>query len=371
MSIFCLFAFSGVLLVVLIDVLAYTLLLQYKDRPPARPKSWPKVAVLIAARNEASTLPRCFAALEKLDYPADKLTVWIGNDASEDDTLSVAMEAVSGRANWHVLDVKEQWGRARGKANVLAQLTQGARNAADYYFVTDADVAVSSGWIKCILRFFRPGVGLLSGTSVVEGRSPFARLQAFDWALAMGLAKAFTYVPRFGQTLTAIGNNMAIERKAYEAVGGYENIPFSITEDYELHRQLKKKGYESLHISLEQVKARNLPVKDWGRLLHQRKRWMSGALQLPKTMVAILFVQALFFPSILIILFWNPFWGTSLLLLKLLAQGKLVRKMLFRLGETAPFPFLGYELYSFLLSMSLLLFYFLPIPVYWKGRPYR
>lgn len=369
MILLCTLALFAVGLLVGMNLLTAALL-HRKEEAGTAPADWPPVAVLLAVRNEEHALGRCLRALEQLDYPAEKLQVWIGNDASTDRTKAVAEAFCRGRPGWQVCDIQQPRGQPRGKANVLAQLARQAAPFARYYFITDADVAVVPAWIKGLLRYRAPGVGIVNGTSVVEGRGRQAQRQRYDWALALALAKAYTYLPLIGEPFTAIGNNMMVSREAYEAVGGYETIPFSLTEDYELHRQLKKKGYRSLHIASPEVKAFTTPTIGLSALLHQRKRWMSGAMQLPLPMVTVLFVQALFFPAILLVLWCFPLWGGLLLLAKLLAQALLVRKMLHRLKEAAGFPFLGYELYSLLLSMSLLLFYLLPVPVKWKGRRY-
>lgn len=370
MMLLCILALCAVGMLFGMNLLAAALLHGGKEAPGAAPADWPPVAVLLAARNEEHTLGRCLRALEQLDYPVEKLQVWIGNDASTDQTKAVADAFCRGRPGWQVCDIKEEWGQAKGKANVLAQLAKQAAPFARYYFITDADVAVVPAWIKGLLRCRAPGVGIVNGTSVVEGAGRQAKRQRYDWALALGLAKAYTYLPLIGEPFTAIGNNMMVSKEAYEAVGGYETIPFSLTEDYELHRQLKKKGYRSLHIASPEAKAFTTPTIGQLALLHQRKRWMSGAMQLPLPMVTVLFMQALFFPSILLVVWCFPLWGSLLLLAKLLAQALLIRTMLHRLKEPAGFPFLGYELYSFLLSISLLVFYFLPVPVQWKGRRY-
>lgn len=370
MMLLCALGVFAALLLILLNLLATGLLHWGSDQPRPESEEWPAVAVLLAARNEEHTLGRCLEALSRLEYPADKLQVWIGNDASTDATRAVAERFCTGRVGWEVCDIVEEWGQARGKANVLAQLARKAASFADYYFITDADIAVNTGWLKGLLRHKRPGIGIVNGTTVVEGDRGAARQQRYDWALAMGLVKAYTYLPRIGETFSAIGNNMLVSKEAYEAVGGYEKIPFSITEDYELHRQLEKKGYKSLHICSPEVKALTLPVRGWYPLLHQRKRWMSGAMQLPLPMVGILFVQALFFPAILLVFYLAPIWGAVLLLAKVLSQAFLIRKMLHRMDEAAGFAFLAYELYSFVLSMSLVMFYFLPVPVKWKGRKY-
>lgn len=357
-------------LVVLINIIACYIIRTAKDEPARSIQSWPRVAVLIAARNEASNLPRCFQALEQLDYPAAKLSIWIGNDDSSDQTLHIAKAWCGAHANRQVIDIRQNIGHARGKANVLAQLARHAAPRADYFFITDADVVVNPGWIRQLLGHFKPGTGIVNGTTVVEGSEKEAQLQRYDWAFGLGLAKAFSELPAVGKTLTAIGNNMAVSREAYEAVGGYESIPFSITEDYELHHQLNMIGYKSVQIACPGVKARTLPARGWRELLHQRRRWMHGAMQLPLPMVAILVLQALFFPAILVILFWNPWWGLGILLAKLLSQALLIRFMLQRLDEPPAFPLAGYEIYSMLLNMSMIFFYFMPIPLRWKGRNY-
>lgn len=370
MMILCALGFSASLLLIFINLLAGALLKWGEDRPGPEPEEWPAVAVLLAARNEEHAIERCLRALEKLDYPKDKLQVWIGNDASTDATKAVAAAYCKGKRGWEVCDIQEQWGQARGKANVLAQLARKAAPFAEYYFITDADVAVNPGWLKGLLLHVKPGIGIVNGTTVVAGEKGAAGRQRFDWGLAMGLVKAYTYLPFIGTTLSAIGNNMLVRREGYESVGGYENIPFSITEDYELHRQMQKQGYKSLHIARPEVKAHTTAIAGQFPLLHQRKRWMSGAMQLPWPMVAILFIQALFLPAILLVLYCSPLWGLLLFLAKLLSQTLLIRQMLHRLQEPAGFPFLGYELYSLTLSLSLVLFYFLPVPIEWKGRKY-
>lgn len=370
----CLFFLLVAALPVMINLYATYLLKTGKEEPATKTPHWPAVAVLIAARNEAHNLPRCLHALEQLNYPADKLSIWIGNDQSSDQTMQIARAWTSHQKNRHAIDIRENIGKARGKANVLAQLARHAASEADFYFITDADMVVNPAWIKQMLLYFRPGIGIVNGTSVVAeggaGKGINARMQRFDWALGLGLAKAYTYFPYIGETLTAIGNNMAVRRQAYEAIGGYENIPFSVTEDYELHRQLKRIGYGSLQVACPEVKAFTQPAKNWKELLHQRKRWMRGAMQLPPGMVAILFIQALFFPAILVALFCYPFWAVGILLAKLLSQTFLIRSMLQRVEEPPAFPFAGFEVYSLLLNMSLIFFYFMPLPLHWKGRTY-
>jgi cellulose synthase/poly-beta-1,6-N-acetylglucosamine synthase-like glycosyltransferase len=81
--------------------------------------------------------------------------------------------------------------------------------------------------------------------------------------------------------VSTMGNNMLVTRAAYEATGGYENMPFSVTEDVQLLKAAIKKGFRSCNIFHPGVLALSAPALTWRELLHQRKRWMQGIWHLP------------------------------------------------------------------------------------------
>ncbi|WP_017732901.1 glycosyltransferase family 2 protein [Nafulsella turpanensis] len=371
MSLLYSIALAAILLLLGVKLAACWLLRTSREAEASAMEQWPPVAVLLAVRNEAPRLSRCLNALSALDYPAEKLQVWIGNDASEDETKAVAGAFCQGRAGWRVLDIEEDWGQAKGKANVLAQLAHAAGEEPEFFFITDADVAVSASWIKSMLGHFTPEVAIVSGTCIVEGRHFFARMQRFDWALNQGLAKAYSLLRGAKKTLTVFGNNMAVRKEAYRKVGGFASIPFSVTEDFELHRQLSRLGYRSLHTLDPTAKSHTLPIERWKNLLHQRRRWMEGALQLPWFMVTILFVQALFFPAVLLLLFVSPLLGVGVWIAKVWLQRLVVRQFFSRIQEPSSLPFFGFEIYLLFLGLNLLVFYLLPFSFSWKGRRYR
>lgn len=338
------------------------------DSPP--PEPWPAIAILLAVRNEAHNLTRCLHSIAALDYPSEKLRVLIGNDDSEDETMAVATSFSRSRPNWEVLDIKEEWGQAKGKANVLAQLAAAAGEEPEFYFTTDADIAVSPTWVKSMLRYFSSGTGIVSGTTVVEGHNFLARMQRYDMASGTGMAKAFSYLPVVGRTVAVMGNNMAVRAEAYRKVGGYETVPFSVTEDFALNREITKAGYRSRIILEPTVKVFTLPAENWKCLLYQRRRWMEGAMQLPWWMILLLVVQALFFPLVFLLMLENIMAALLLWLVKVVLQGLLIRQVFLRIQEASRLPLWSFEGYSILLGLSLLLFYLLPLRVKWKGRKY-
>jgi hypothetical protein len=90
-------------------------------------------------------------------------------------------------------------------------------------------------------------------------------------------------------------------------------------------------------------------------------------------MVFLLFLQAFYFPAIVVVLWLQPFWGLLLVLLKLYLQHQLAKTVIHhRLQKPyRPGLWLLYELYSLVLSLVLIVFYFLPLKINWKDRRYR
>ena len=358
--------------VLIIDLWAWLVIAVKRDDYVPLQEPLPEVAILLPVRNEEEYLPACLQSLLGLDYPPEKLHILVGNDGSTDRTLSLAEEWSRQHSQISVINVHENFGLARGKANVLAQLARQCPAHIDCLLMTDADIRPHPQWVRRMLSALQPGVGVVNGTTAVCGNGWWARWQQTDWAVALGLAKAYTYLPLLGKTMTAIGNNMLISREAYRATGGYENIPFSITEDYELMRQVCRRGYKAVQLMDKASSACTEPVHSVRTLLHQRKRWMTGAMRLPLPMIFLLFMQALFFPAIVVVLWLQPIVGLGSLLLKVSLQWGLAWQVLLRLGiKKMPAAGFLYELYAFILNLTLIVFYFLPLKIRWKDRSYQ
>ncbi|MFA0963037.1 glycosyltransferase [Roseivirga sp. BDSF3-8] len=329
-------------------------------------ESLPVVAVLVAARNEEDTLPRCLDALLNLDYPRDKLRIWVGDDNSTDNTALILRKYAQKHPQIRKVFVTERIGNSYGKANVLAHL--GREASADYFFFTDADTAVPSGWIKAMLPYFQDQTGMTVGTTLVQETSLCGALQCTDWALAQAMLKVVsdTFEP-----VTGMGNNMAMPVKVYREVGGFERLPPSIVEDFEMFRAVKKKGYAVEQLVLPAVTAETLPVSRISTLLHQRKRWMVGAGKIHWFLRILLVIQAAYYPALVTLLIANPIEGIFVACSKTVLQAEFIRRFLSRVERKSNIiSLLTFEFYSATLSLVLIFFYFLPIKIRWKNRTY-
>ena len=351
---------GAISMVLLVDFL---LIILWKPKShKATKETPPMVSVLIAARNEEHTIQRCLDATLQVNYPSDKLEILVGNDGSTDATYTLAHAYAEKYPQIKVLNITETKGLARGKANVLAHLASMAQG--DYYFITDADTAVPSTWIHAMLEGFGSNTAIVTGVTGIQ----HSYLQNTDWLFALGMVKVITDL---NQPVTSMGNNMAITKEAYLSVGGYENIPFSITEDFELFKQVRKMGSHVEQLFNTGVLAYSLPASSVHQILNQRKRWMKGAVQLPLSIVALLFFQALYFPGIVTLAIFQ--WKAALLLmiLKIILQSLFILRVKATLRmETNPLKLAFYEVYSFLLSVSSSIFFLLPVKTVWKGRKY-
>lgn len=337
------------------------------DEKKAKKEDWPMVSVLVAARNEESHINDCLASLARLDYPADRIEFLIGNDQSEDRTAELIQSFCSKDSRFKLLQIESELGSARKKANVLAQLAHIAQG--DYFFITDADIEVPDTWIVSMLPQFTPELGCVSATTVISGKSYFARMQHLDWLYFMGILFAFD---RVGLGATAVGNNMAVRKEAYWATGGYENLPFSITEDFLLYKAIKQAGWKAIHLCEAANTNVSEPAPDWSTLMQQRKRWLTGGQGLPWYWKLLLVVFGSFQPFLILGLIFIPeitvyFWFT-----RFLVQSFALSILSILTGQKNSFlRFVQYELYSIVLSLFTPVYFLLPGKKIWKGRDFE
>ena len=331
---------------------------------------FPKITIWIAARNEENNILNCLRAIEKLNYPIESLQVLIGNDQSTDNTALLIKDFILEKPHFQLIDIQKVINNQRGKANVLANLYEYALG--DYFLICDADVTVNTEWVNGMIANFEKDatIGHQVGITSIKGEAMWHHFQSIDWLHALTLLKiaADLKIP-----LTGLGNNSAITRKAYEATGGYAKIPFSITEDFALFHEVVQKKFGFKNSINNKVFNQTLPINSIKEFLHQRKRWMVGALQCPWWVVFLLFFQALFLPFLIfvgIVFSWKM--AGILWLIKWLNQTITVLPTIIKLKEFHLIKYLLlYEFYANWWQMTMIFFYYSPVKVDWKGRIYE
>ena len=329
---------------------------------------YPKVSILIAARNEEGCILSCLTAIEQLQYPIDKIDVWIGDDQSTDATNEIVARFIQDKPNFHLISIRPSTTHVKGKANVLAQLAKLVTG--EFLFITDADIQVPTRWIESLLFAFKDSVGIVSGSTIVEGSSLLAKIQRIDWAYASGMIHV---VSEMNIPVTAVGNNMAIRKSCYDEIGGYENLAFSVTEDLELFLATIKRGWKFRNLLNADSTAQSTPLHSLHEVLQQRKRWLSGALRVPKLLLLFLIIQAIYFPVLLLAFLYVPAcwilpFGLTIFSLHVSFIGIVSRKIN---KQDIKKYILLFELNRYIFPILLFVYTLLPIGVQWKGRTYK
>lgn len=328
----------------------------------------PLISILIAARNEETTIISCLEAIQNLNYPEEKIEVWIGDDQSTDATAARVAECIQNLPNYTLVSIQPGTGAVKGKANVLAQLAQ--RATGEFLFITDADIHVPEYWIESLLGGFEAQTGIVSGSTVVSGTGIFSNVQRTDWAYAFGMAHV---VSEMNMPVTAVGNNMAIRKSCYESTGGYEKLPFSITEDFELFKAALRKGWGYRNLLGASSTAESAPLKSLKEVLDQRKRWLSGAIRLPVVLLLFLTMQAMYFPVLVLACIYLPgmwvfvFWLTIFNLQNIFIELTSSKLGIHSLRNNVVL----FELNRYIFPLLLFIYHVLPIGVKWKGRTYK
>ncbi len=341
------------------------LLLLWWEKTPSNPIhiSQKKVSILLAVRNEEDCIIECLEALALQDYA--NYEVWIGNDDSTDQSRKLIKNFIVNHPNFYLCDVKEVI-HTKGKANVLAQLAHQAQG--EYFCMTDADVQVPSTWISQLMEVVEEDTGVVCGVTWTERENLFSTMQAIDWLFSQTMIH---YLSRRKIPVTALGNNLLISKQAYFEIGGYEAIPFSVTEDFALFHAIINKGWKFTHLFQEPVLAVTKSATSFYQLLQQRKRWTKGAFQLPIWIKLLLLNQVIYFVTIPVICTQSLSIGIISIFIKLLLQTLVINKKIKQLHQKLSYSkLIIYEFYQVILGLALVIFYVVPIKVKWKGRNY-
>lgn len=352
----------------LLNVLALALVKPNTSEKILHEDELPNISILLAARNEEKNILRCLNSLHELNYPKQKIEILIGDDHSEDNTKNLIEQFIANNHQFKLFSITTQLGKARGKANVLAQLAHQANGK--YFLITDADIRVQPNWARELVSYFNEKVGIVSAATIVESDKTFmSNMQSIDWTYFMGQLRSFDF---YGLKCTSAGNNMAVSAAAYWQTGGYENLDFSVTEDYKLYKEIRARDWDAPYIFNNSIINYSRPVDTFKTLINQRKRWLVGGKELPFYWWIIFSIFGLFFPAIIVLCFFNIKLALLFYALKWSLQSMSIFLTQHKLKLKKDFSCLfSYEFYNIVVSLSTQTNFFLPTKVIWKNREYN
>ncbi len=235
----------------------------------------PFVTIIVAGKDEEINIQSCIQSLINLDYPKDKHEIILVNDRSTDNTGKI-MQKYSAPVNSQVIyfEIEDKPAKLKGKTNALNQAIDSAKG--DFIFTTDADCEVKPEWIREILKYYDDDTGVIGSYSIMKPTGFNSGFQSLDWIYLLSIASGSDGLNK--QT-SCVGNNMSYRKAAYNEVGGYENIKFSVTEDFMLMQTIKAKTKWRTKFPLNNNCLNwTLPCANFMELYRQKKRWTKGGL---------------------------------------------------------------------------------------------
>ena len=208
------------------------------------PTEWPRIMVVVPARNEAKTIETAVASLVRQDY-LGVFSVVVVDDHSEDATAILARQAADENRDGDRLTVASASALPGGWTGKLWALNEGvAGEAAEqptYYWFTDADVSHASDTLRrLVVRAEQEELDLASLMVLLQGKSLPERtlIPAFLYFFLM------LYPPRWIadeelNTAGAAGGCILVRRKALERIGGLAAIRGEVIDDCALAKAVK------------------------------------------------------------------------------------------------------------------------------------
>ncbi len=230
-----------------------------RNEPP-EPATWPSVAAVVPARNEADLIARSIGSLLAQDYPGSFRVILV-DDQSGDGTGAAARALGSER-----LTVLDGAAHPAGWTGKLFAVHQGvaqanAEDPPDYIWLTDADIAHAPDNLRRLVARAEANKFVLTSLMAKLNCESFAErflIPAFVFFFAMLFPFAWVNDPK-KHAAAAAGGCMLVRREALARAGGIEAIRAEIIDDCALARRLKTQGPIWLGLTERAVSLRPYP----------------------------------------------------------------------------------------------------------------
>jgi len=205
---------------------------------------FPRISILLAARDEAEKMPAALASLLKLDYP--NYEVIAVDDRSTDATGKLLDEFAVRDARLkaiHIADLPKGW---LGKPHALASAYEKA--SGEWLIFTDADVHFALDLLRRAVTYM--------GRERLDHLTLLVRLdlRGFWEPVALGyLGVIFAMGTHPWKTSDAkskaymgVGAFQMIRRATYEAIGTHRRLAMEVVDDMKLGKLVKMGGFRSM-----------------------------------------------------------------------------------------------------------------------------
>lgn len=238
------------------------------------------VSIIIAARNEEYTIAECLNFIICQDYPKNLFEIIVVDDHSSDATVKV-VEAIQQQhpqqQQLHLIKLRDEEGIIAFKKRAIATAIRQAKGS--LIVTTDADCRMGNQWLSTLVSYYEEEYPkmIIAPVCFNKEASLFEKLQTLEFSGLMVVSGASVY---YNMPLMCNGANLAYEKKAFEAVHGFEGIDTIASGDDVLLMLKINKSYPK---GVKFLKAKEAIVQtnaaaSLKAFVQQRKRWASKSL---------------------------------------------------------------------------------------------
>ncbi|TDB64446.1 glycosyltransferase [Arundinibacter roseus] len=232
-----------------------------------------KVSILIPVRNEAENILALLQDLNNQSYPFHLFEVWVINDASTDQTAQLVQDFISqARFSLHLENLIEEPTLSPKKRAITHTIP---KTIGTLILCTDGDCRVGAEWVATIVSFYEQ-----TNARFISAPVTFLAVETFKdnlFTIEFGsLVGAGGATLAHNRPTMCNGANIAYQKTAFEAVGGYAATPKIASGDDEflMHKIHEKLG--GVHFLKSQAATvETAAPASWKFFVQQRKRWAS------------------------------------------------------------------------------------------------
>ncbi len=212
------------------------------DRTPATSAGNHRVAIIVPARNEESSIGQALSRLLAMDY--DNYEVIAVDDRSTDrsgETMDGVAVTSQGRLKVvHIRELPPGW---MGKAH--AMWTAARQADCDWLLFTDADVMFRPDCLRRAIAYAEPERAdhlVVLPHVIMKRPGEKMMLSFFQVLFAFGHRPWKVANPKTKDHM-GVGAFNLVRRSTYEAIGTYERLRFEVVDDMKLGKVIKNAGF--------------------------------------------------------------------------------------------------------------------------------
>ena len=201
-------------------------------------RDFPSLDVIVAARDEQYVIQRLVERLFNLDYPSEKLNIFIIDDGSEDETPDILRKLSQKYQKLQIISrVKNAGGGKSGALNDALKFTSG-----EWVFILDADAQLENDTLIKLLNYAQRGKWTavqLRKSIINRSQNLLTKCQSIEMVM-----DAFFQIGRLsiGGVSELRGNGQLIKKKILIESGSFNED--TVTDDLDLSLRLLLFGSE-------------------------------------------------------------------------------------------------------------------------------